>query len=223
MATAENPRRGFLLALAAIALAPSLAAPAAPATLSPADQALVDKAVAYLQGLTNAKGRFVQVDARGVVSSGDISLHRPGKARFQYDPPSGLVIASDGRMVSILNPRLKSFYNYPLRYTPLSLLLRKDIRLDHGAEVVGVAPMAGGFAITVREGRGRMQGAITLDFSDRPVSLTGWTIVDARGAATKVRLVDFATVGSLDPAIFELHDPRAAAEAQAERETGDTH
>ena len=59
-------RRALTLALAA---AP-FATPALAEALAPADQALVDRAVAYLQGMGEVKARFVQTDARGQVSRG---------------------------------------------------------------------------------------------------------------------------------------------------------
>jgi outer membrane lipoprotein-sorting protein len=211
MLIASANRRMMLLALAAMTAGGAIAAAPAPQAVSSPDEALVAKAVAYLEGLSNAKGRFVQVDARGSLSRGDIYLHRPGKVRFQYDPPIGMIIASDGRLVSVLDPRLKSFQNYPLRLTPLSLLLSKDVRLGKGAVVAGVASMPGGFAITVREGKGRTQGDITLVFSNSPVTLSGWTITDARGAATHVRLVDFGPVEALPASLFDLRNPYVAA------------
>src|SRR4051812_46683436 len=120
-----NPdRRTLSLALAAAALAgPAFAQPAAPAALSAADQALVSRAVAYLEGLTEAKARFVQTDARGRATTGQLFMKRPGKARFAYDPPSGLLVVSDGGVVSIHDARLKTFDSYPLGATPLSLFL----------------------------------------------------------------------------------------------------
>src|ERR1700750_579831 len=72
--------RRRLLALS-IAVVAAAAAPlgawaaAAPApALSAADQALVDKAVAYLQGLNEARGRFIQSDGRGAPTQGDLFL-----------------------------------------------------------------------------------------------------------------------------------------------------
>ena len=120
-------RRDLCLALAALPFAASTFAgsawgQAAPA-LSADDKALVDKAVAYLQGLSEAKGRFTQTDPRGAVSTGELFLKRPGKARFAYDPPSGLLVVSDGGAVAIQDNRLKTFDSYPLGATPLSLFL----------------------------------------------------------------------------------------------------
>ncbi|MHB8530211.1 MAG: LolA family protein [Caulobacteraceae bacterium] len=198
-------RRRMLIAAAAVS---AFGAAPARSSLSPGDEALVTRAVAYLESLSNAKGRFLQVDPRGTVSRGEFYLRRPGKARFQYDPPSGMVVASDGRLVSVLDPRLNSFRNYPLRMTPLALLLGRDIRLGRGAAITAVTPAPGGFAITARDGHSRTGGVLTLDFSETPIALTGWTVVDAQGGATRVRLLDFAPTGPLSPSLFDLRRPR---------------
>src|SRR6476646_9103303 len=97
----------------ALAAAP-LATPALAQGLAADDQALVDRAVAYLQAMGEAKARFVQTDARGATSQGTVFLKRPGKARFDYDPPSGLLVVSNGSTVSVSDSRLKTFDAYPL-------------------------------------------------------------------------------------------------------------
>ena len=135
------PTRRRLLALSAAAavLSPLAAFAAAPApALSADDQALVDKAVAYLQGLGEARGRFVQSDGQGAPTQGELFLKRPGKARFAYDPPSGLLVVSDGGRVIVQDKRLNTFNAYPLSETPLSLFLAKTIRLDKGVQVTRV-------------------------------------------------------------------------------------
>src|SRR5207249_433389 len=108
-------RRRFTFALlVAAAAGPALAQ----AQLSQPDQALVARAVAYLEGLKQAKARFVQTDSRGQTSTGTLYLKRPGKARFAYDPPSGLLVVSNGSTVAVADSRLKSFDSYPLGMTP---------------------------------------------------------------------------------------------------------
>src|SRR5687767_9437007 len=134
-------RRELALALAA---AP-LAGPAFGQGLAAADKALVDRATAYLQALDQAKARFVQTDARGRSVTGTVYLKRPGKARFAYDPPSGLLVVSDGGVVSVQDKRLKTFDQYPLSTTPLSLFLAKTIRLDRGVSIARVSRLADGF------------------------------------------------------------------------------
>src|ERR1700678_4312128 len=87
------------LALACVAGRSWAAAPPPP-DLSPEDAHDVTRVVTYLEALTSAKARFVQTDARGTETQGTFILQRPGKARFDYDPPSGLVIACDGHDVT---------------------------------------------------------------------------------------------------------------------------
>jgi outer membrane lipoprotein-sorting protein len=200
-------RRALALGLAALPV-PAFAQRAPAAPLSAADKALVDRAAAYLEGLTEAKGRFVQTDARGATTQGSLYLKRPGKARFEYDKPSGLLVVSDGGNVSIADSRLKTFDAYPLMATPLSIFLARQIRLDRGINVTRVARMADGFSITARDGKKQAEGQITLTFSNSPLALIGWTVTDAQGSSTRIRLTGLTRTSGLAPSLFVLKDPR---------------
>ena len=182
--------------------------PVAVAPLSAEDQALVDRAVAYLEALASASGRFVQTDARGAVTQGEIAMQRPGKARFDYDPPSGLLVVAGNGLVSVFDRRLKTFDSYPIRATPLGLFLAGRIKLDGGVKVTRVTRMSDGFSLTAEDPRKQTRGSITLNFSDQPLALLGWSLVDPRGSLTRVRLVDLKPVTGLDPRQFVLKDPR---------------
>jgi outer membrane lipoprotein-sorting protein len=207
-------RRSFSLTSLAVALAgPALAARPQLAPLSDADRALVDRAAAYLQALTEAKGRFVQTDGRGNVTSGEIYLKRPGKARFAYD--GGLLVVADGANVSIANPQLKTFDSYPLMATPLSIFLARQIRLDKGIVVSQVRRQPDGFSITARDGRKEAEGQITLAFADNPMSLVGWTVADAQGQSTRIQLSGLQRASGLAPGLFVLKDPRPKAPGRA--------
>jgi len=200
-----------LLALAAVATTLSaplpMAAQAAPSVLSSENQALVAKASAYLQGLNQAEGRFVQTDARGGISQGAFYLSRPGKIRFQYEAPSGLLVVADGHMVNVWDPRLKSFNAYPLGFTPLHVFLAKEVRLDQGAQIDQVERTADGFSITARDKRRPRDGAITLTFSNAPLRLREWTVIDGKGQRTKVDLLSLKEASGLNPKLFELNNP----------------
>ena len=192
--------------LAALPLA-ALASPAF-AQLAPADQALADKAVAYLEGLKEAQGRFVQTDNRGATTQGKIFIKRPGKARFEYEAPSGLLVVADGLNVSLFDARLKTFDRTLLRATPLNLFLARRVRLDGGVRITRVAQLADGFSITAEDVKRETRGSITLNFSNNPVGLLGWTVNDARGSSTRVRLTEFRPTSGLDSKLFLLRDPR---------------
>ncbi|MEO8812414.1 MAG: outer membrane lipoprotein carrier protein LolA [Caulobacteraceae bacterium] len=192
--------------LLAIALLAAWVAPAA--ALTPADDALVARAVAYFQGLSTARGRFVQTDPRGGVSGGTFWLQRPGRARFDYDPPSGLVIASDGFKVQVVDKRLKTVQSYLLGATPLSLFLARDIRLDRGVKVAAVTRSDGAFTVLARDAAHPDRGQIALTFTEKPLTLTGWTLTDSAGQTVKVRLLDFAAATPRPKAFFTIDNPK---------------
>jgi outer membrane lipoprotein-sorting protein len=205
-------RRLLTLAATAAVLGPLAAQAASPAPpLSADDQALVAKAVAYLEGLTEAQGRFVQSDGHGPATQGELYLKRPGKARFAYAPPSGLLVVSDGGRVIRYDPRLNTFDAVPLGATPLSLFLARTIRLDRGVQVTRVSRAADGFSVTARDGKKETSGQIVLNFTDNPMALTGWSVTDAQGRTTQIRITGLQRVSGLDPALFVLKDPRPKA------------
>lgn len=208
----------FALAACAAALGPmavpaAVAQPArAAAALSAEDKALVDKAAAYLQNLASAKGQFVQTDGRGRTLRGTFYLQRPGKARFEYDAPSGLLIVSDGSNVNVHDRRLKTFDRYPLGQTPLSLFLARQVRLDKGVKVDRVVRASDGFSIYARDGKREAEGSIIMTFAGDPMRLTEWVITDAQGSRTRVQLTSLAPVSGLAPSLFVLRNPNRRAD-----------
>ena len=177
------------------------------APLSAADKALVDQAAAYLQGLTSARGDFIQTDARGRTTRGVFYMQRPGKARFEYAAPSGLLIVADGSNVNVQDRRLRTFDRYPLGSTPLTLFLSRRIRLSEGVEVTRVVRSGDGFQLFARDGKRQAEGSIILAFAGNPMRLTEWTITDTQGGRTRVQLVSLTPVSGLSPSLFVLRDP----------------
>lgn len=215
MTDTPTTRRALIAVAGASLAAASFGAPVfaqskAPtaAALTAEQKVLVDKATGYIQGLGSAKGRFIQTDQRGTVTQGTLYMQRPGKARFAYEGPSGLLVVSNGNNVNIFDSRLKTFESYPLSRTPLALLLAREVRLDRGVVITDVRRLADGFTIVAQDAKRQTLGRISLDFSNGPVSLIGWTVSDVKGAQIRVRLVDFQPTGDLDPKLFVLTDPR---------------
>jgi outer membrane lipoprotein-sorting protein len=157
--------------------------------------------------MNQAKGRFIQTDPNGATSQGTFYLQRPGKIRFEYDPARPLLVVSDGSNVKIYDRALKTFDQYPLGATPLSLFLAREVRLDRGVIIDRVERRPGGFAITARDGRKQAEGRIELVFAGAPAQLSEWTVIDPRGQRTRVRLNTVTQVAALDPKLFVLRDP----------------
>jgi outer membrane lipoprotein-sorting protein len=212
-------RRALLFSLMALAATPALAAGKndfdiyvhAP-DFNAADQARITKATAYLQNLGTASGRFEQTDFRGRITQGNWYLSRPGKMRFEYDPPSSLLIVSDGKQVKMWDPRLQSLDSYPLSETPLSLFLARQIRFDLGVIVTQVTSNATGFTLKARDRRKQVEGFVTLGFNQAPdgtVALRDWTVVDQQGRPTTVKLITFQRDSAAKADLFVLNKSQA--------------
>jgi outer membrane lipoprotein-sorting protein len=201
---------GFgIAATAAVAALPASAQSAqGGAGLSEADRAILAQAQTYLQSLTSAQGTFVETGAGGQRREGRFYLQRPGRMRFEYTTPEGLLVVSDGSNVKRYDPRLNVFRQVPLGATPLSTFLARNVRLDQGVRIDRVTRMqSGAFAITARDSNRPDDGSVILAFAGSPMRLQEWTITDASGARTRTQLTTLTPASGLAASLFRLTDP----------------
>src|SRR5690606_29819706 len=190
-------------ALAAVAALPAQAQ----ANLSAEDRAVLQRAQNYLQNLTSAQGSFVETSG-AQRREGRFWLQRPGKMRFEYTNPQGLLVVSNGSNVMRYDPRLDVFRQVPLSQTPLSTFLARDVRLDQGVRIDRVTRMqSGAFAIVARDARRPNEGQVILSFAGDPLRLHEWTIIDAQGGRTRTQLTSLQPASGLSNSLFQLRDP----------------
>jgi outer membrane lipoprotein-sorting protein len=202
-------RRHFALGTAALAgiggLGVSL--PALAQDLSAEDRAALARVQAYLQSLTAVQGTFVETTG-AARREGRFYIQRPGKMRFEYTTPAGLLVVSDGSNVKRYDPRLNTFRQVPLGQTPLSTFLSREVRLDQGVRIDRVTRLDNGaVAVIARDRRRPNDGRVTLAFAGDPMRLHEWTIVDAQGTQTRTRLTTLRPASNLPPSLFQLRDP----------------
>src|SRR5581483_4358786 len=77
----------------------------------------------YLSSLQSVIGNFVQVGPDGTKSKGRFFIQKPGKVRFEYEPPNPIEVVADGSMVVVRDRNLDTQQPYPLSQTPLRYLL----------------------------------------------------------------------------------------------------
>jgi outer membrane lipoprotein-sorting protein len=199
-------RRAFALGSAAMAAVAALPA-AAQSNLSAEDRAVLARAQTYLQNLTSAQGNFVETTG-AQRREGRFWIQRPGKMRFEYTNPAGLLVVSDGSNVKRYDPRLNVFRQVPLGATPLSTFLARNVRFDQGVQISRVTRMASGaFAITARDARRPNEGSVILSFAGDPIRLHEWTITDAQGTRTRTQLTSLQPASGLAASLFQLSDP----------------
>lgn len=201
-------RRDLGFGLAAVAALAGALPAQAQSSLSDADRAALNQAQSYLQGLTSAQGTFVETGAGGQRREGRFYLQRPGRMRFEYTTPAGLLVVADGSNVKRWDPRLEVFRQVPLNQTPLSTFLAREVRLDQGVTIERVTRMqSGAFAITARDARRPRDGQVILAFAGNPLRLQEWTITDAQGARTRTQLTTLQPAPGLAASLFRLTDP----------------
>jgi outer membrane lipoprotein-sorting protein len=194
--------------VAALLLALGLSAPAraqtAPPPLSAADQALVSQAEAYLNDQKGLTANFLQVAADGSTRTGKAWLERPGKMRFEYDPPDKQLLVAGFGLLVYYDPDLNQTTNIPLGSTPLGILLAKHVDLTSGnVTVTAVSRQPGEDDITlIRRGKAA-QGSLMLVFGTDPLELRQWVVTDAQGKQTRVSLYDIVPGGPYPDSLFQ--------------------
>jgi outer membrane lipoprotein-sorting protein len=198
-------RRHFLtLSLAGAALLAGLAPGRAALRADQIDTIL--KAQLYLNRIETLHARFVQVSSNGAYAEGEVYVRRPGRMRFEYDPPHPVLMIADGTSLLYYDRELKQATFIPLWETPLWFLIRKKVDLTGGIEVSAVERGAGVIRITVQEKDAGAAGAVTLVFNDQPFALRKWAVTDAQGITTEVTLLNPEYGGKLSDKVFDYSD-----------------
>ena len=164
-----------------------------------ADLARVD---AYLNGFRTMKARFLQISPDGSLARGTLYLKRPGRLRFEYDPPVKLLIVADGLWVNFIDRELDEVTRLPLTATPLKILVAERIELARDTLVSAVRRGAGRLSVTLRDPEEPEQGSLTLEFSEKPLTLRQWSLIDAQGGKTVVAITDQRFNLALKPELF---------------------
>lgn len=199
-------RRLALLGLAALAFAPAANAQT-PTVLDGAARAEgLAQANRALNAVQRLQGRFVQQSPGGSRATGTFYLQRPGRLRFEYDPPATLLIVSDGSVVAMRDTELRTTERTPLRSTPLNIILGQTINLERDARVLRVSRAGPWLLVTARDRAGQTDGQITLQFYGPEAELRSWDVIDATGARTRITLSDVTRPASFDRGLFRLED-----------------
>jgi outer membrane lipoprotein-sorting protein len=182
------------------------AAPSQATAFDSRQRALLDKISAYLSGVQTLVGNFVQVGPDGRRVDGTFSIQKPGKVRFQYNPPSPIDIIADGSSVVVRDRSLETTDFYPLSQTPLRYLLAEHLDLLRDTDVISVSA-DDTFATVVIEETQVMVGTnrLMIMFDAKNLQLKQWTVTDPQGLDTTVAVYNLDTVKKPDPNLFVIN------------------
>lgn len=184
-----------------------LAISAAPAF---AEKLSLDQISAYLNTIEAAETSFTQINADNSVSSGQLYIKRPGRARFEYDPPDAALVMAFGGELAIFDKKSNEPpQSYPLRRTPLWVILEKNVDLKDRDVVIGHDYDGAMTLVTAHDPKRPEYGAIQLKFSESPVRLEEWVIFDGHGGETTVVLNPLEPKPSMSNEIFNISRMKA--------------
>jgi outer membrane lipoprotein-sorting protein len=200
-------RRTFLAGAGAAALA-GVSTGSVFAQATNPDVAAVER---YFNGLRTLQARFVQSNPGGTVVQGTLSVRRPGRMRFEYDPPSQLKIVADGSQVTMWDIANRDFGQWPIGWTAASFLVKEPMVLQGGDLTVEKVERADGMLqLTLVQTRKPQEGKVIVRLAENPMALRGWTIIDNRGQRVDVSLNGVQTGLQLADSLFKFDGPDAS-------------
>ena len=162
----------------------------------------------YLNSIRTIQARFVQTNPNGSIIQGTFYVRRPGRLRFEYDPPSQLKIVADGFQVTMWDPTTKDFGQWPIGWTAASFLVKDPLVLSGDLRVEKLERVNGLIEATMSQTRKPQDGKVVIRFAENPMALRGWTVIDNRGQQVTVSLSDMQTGMQLADSLFKNESGR---------------
>jgi len=158
----------------------------------------------HLNSSKTVRARFLQISSNGEYAEGEIYIQRPGRLRLIYDDPNPLMVVADGKHISFVDRNINTATTLYLSMTPAELMLRESIGF-FGKDVIvtSVNQTPGAIRVGLINAKEPDAGSIELIFSDQPVELRKWTVIDAQGIKTTVSLLGPTFDVPLDPELFK--------------------
>jgi outer membrane lipoprotein-sorting protein len=149
---------------------------------------VVSEAEDWFNGISTMQADFIQVASDGTTASGVIHLRRPHQMKIVYDLEEPLILLTTRIWIHVDRPNDKTVTSYPISETPLSLLLKKDVRLRSVEFTTSSNVQNGIVRVMLAKETGEAAGELTLEFTEKPFVLRKWTIRDAADVTTTVTL-----------------------------------
>jgi outer membrane lipoprotein-sorting protein len=175
------------------------------ATFDANQKAQAAKVSAYLSSLQTLVGNFVQVGPDGSKTTGDFYIQKPGKVRFEYNPPTPIEIIADGSSLAVRDRNLATQDIYPLSQTPLRFLLSDRIDLMKDTNVVSVTADDVFVSVTIEEKQALVgTSRLMLMVGAKDGQLKQWTVTDPQGYDTTVAVYNLDSSKKVDPGLFKI-------------------
>lgn len=159
----------------------------------------------YLNNIKSMEATFVQMASNGATAEGRLFIRKPNKIRMEYADPTNVLIVGDGDFIVYNDLDLDQVTHINYDDIPASLILANDIKIDgKKIKIADFYQDAGSTSITLDYADKGDLGPITLVFSNNPMELKQWKIVDPQSVEVTVSLYDTKKDAALDDNIFKF-------------------
>lgn len=159
----------------------------------------------YINGLKMVEADFEQVNSDGSIDTGKLYIRRPGKMRLEYEAPNNALVIAGAGSVAIFDDKTKNGPTiFPLKKTPLNLLLKKDVNLIKNKMISEHTEKNENTFIVVQDPKRLSQGKIKMVFSNQPILLESWTITNQSNQKTKIILNNLHEVAKIPLYLFNI-------------------
>ena len=148
----------------------------------------VRAAEAWFDGITTMKADFTQVASDGTTATGELHLRRPHRMKIIYDLDEPLILLTTPVWLHVDRPDEKRVTSYPIGETPLSLILKEQVKLRDPDFRTQHRVRNGITSIVLTRDTGEGAGQLTLEFTNEPFELRRWSIRDSADVTTTVTL-----------------------------------
>ena len=170
---------------------------------------------AHLQALTTMTADFTQTDRDGRVLTGVLTIKSPGKLRFQYQKGVPILIVAEGGALTFIDYSVRQVQRWPIKNSPLGVLLDPGRDLSRFAKVVpGADPRV--LSVDAADPKHPEYGRINLVLAHQAngpagLVLQGWVALDAQNNRTTIRLSNQKYGVPVSDSTFAWNDPRRNA------------
>jgi outer membrane lipoprotein-sorting protein len=131
-------------------------------------------------------------------------MERPGKMRFEYNPPAQILLVSTGHDFIYYDKEINAPTYFDIDETPAGIILAENISLTDKVTIVDYRRTAETVRVELVRKSDPGAGSVTLVFSEKPMQLRQWSVTDPTGIETTVTLFNTEEGMTLNPELFKF-------------------
>ena len=168
-----------------------------------ADPISLEKLTLYMNNIKTLEANFQQINNDNSVSTGSLLLKKPGKLRMKYEEPNeSLVLVSSG-FVTIFDLKSNALpQNFTLENSPFRILLFSDLSLEMVNMDVNYNSEESKTMLTVKDLENQNKGYIEMTFTDNPIVLKKWLLVNSMEEKIIVKLTNVSLGRNMSNSLF---------------------